>query len=73
MLKRIFWAATITIPLYLSIALESSTRHGNIRVQIIQQPQYVLGYFKERLNQFQQELEESPASSVKTKLDQYQK
>jgi hypothetical protein len=73
MLKRIFWAATITIPLYLSIALESSTRPVDIGERIIQQPQYVIGYFKERLNQFQQELEESPASSVKTKLDQYQK
>lgn len=69
MLKRIFWAVTITIPLYLSIAIESSSRPGNIGEQIIQQPQYVLGYFKERFTQFQQELEESPAS-VKTKLAQ---
>lgn len=73
MLKRIFWATTITIPLYLSIAIDSASRQGNIGNHLIQQHQYVLGYFKERLTQFQQELEESPASSVKTKLDQYQK
>ncbi|PSF35530.1 hypothetical protein C7H19_16075 [Aphanothece hegewaldii CCALA 016] len=70
MLKRIFWAASITIPLYLSIAIESSSKPENISEQISQQPHYVLGYLKQKFSQFQQELEQTPASSVKTKLDQ---
>jgi hypothetical protein len=65
MLKRIFWAATITIPLYLSLAIESSSKPEIMGQQIIEQPQQVIGYFKKRFTEFQQGLEETPKPSVK--------
>lgn len=67
MLKRIFWAATVTIPLYFVIALESSSKPDIIGQQIIQ-PQQVLGYFQKKLTDYRQELEETPRPSVKLDL-----
>lgn len=68
MLKRIFWAATITIPLYLLIAIEGSSTTGNVAPVTLQQPQHLLGYLKERLSEYKQGLQESPTPSVKVKL-----
>lgn len=70
MLKRIFWAATITIPLYLSLAIESSSNPEIIGQQIIEQPQQVIGYFRKRFTEFQQDLEETPRPSVKLDLNE---
>jgi hypothetical protein len=66
MLERIFWAATITIPLYLSIALESASISGQFNHQIFQQPQHLLAHLKEKFSEFQPEFQESPASSVRS-------
>lgn len=64
MLKRIFWAATITIPLYFAITLENTSKQKNVGEQIIQQPQQLLGYLQRKLNNYQQELEDVPHRSV---------
>ncbi|GFE68473.1 hypothetical protein [Chroococcus sp. FPU101] len=69
MLKRIFWAATVTIPLYFVIALENSSKPDLIGQQIIQ-PQQVIGYFQKKLTDYRQGLKETPRPTVKLDLNE---
>lgn len=66
MLKRIFWAATITIPLYLLLALDSASISRTPNAVRLQQPQYLLGYLKERFSEFKQDLQEYPTPGVRS-------
>lgn len=66
MLKRIFWAGTITFPLYLFILLEQSPPSFKEIVQWTEQPKQVISHLKQKITQFGQEIPKQKPASMKS-------